>query len=52
MQGIPHVVMFIDDILVTEASEESHLSTLAKVLVCIEEAGVCLKKRMQINVSS
>lgn len=45
LQGIPHVLVFMDDILVSGASEEEHLSTLAKVLARLEDAGVRLKQQ-------
>ena len=45
LQGIPNVIVYIDDILVTGASEEEHLAVLSKVLSRLEEAGLRLKKR-------
>ena len=39
LQGIPNVVVYIDDILVTDSNEEEHLKTLSHLLDCLEKAG-------------
>ena len=44
LQGLEHVVVYIDDILITGRTEEEHLRTLGKVLPILEEARMCLKK--------
>ena len=44
LQGIPHVSIYLDDILITGTSEADHLSTLDKVLTRLEAAGLHLKK--------
>ena len=44
MQGLPHVVVYIDDILVTGATQEEHLRTLEEVLHRLEKAGARLKR--------
>jgi len=44
LQGIPNVVVYIDDILVTGATEQEHLKTLEEVLTRLERAGLRLKK--------
>ena len=44
LQGLPHVVVYIDDILVTGDSNESHLANLREVLIRLEDAGLRLKK--------
>ena len=44
LQGLPYVFVYIDDILVTGASEEEHLHNLNEVLTRLETAGMCLKK--------
>ena len=44
MQGLPHVVVYIDDILVTGATQEEHLRTLEEVLRRLEKAGARLKR--------
>ena len=44
LQDIPHVVVYIDDILITGPTEEAHLNTLDKVLDRLETAGLRLKK--------
>jgi len=44
LQGIPNVSIYIDDILVTEDTEASHLETLSKVLDRLQAAGLKLKK--------
>ncbi len=40
LQRIPGVVVYMDDILVTGASDEQHLATLEEVLTKLEEAGL------------
>lgn len=45
LQGIDHVTVYLDDILVTGKNEEEHLHNLEKVLICLQQAGMCLKKK-------
>lgn len=44
MQGLPRVVVYMDDILVTGVDEEDHLRNLDRVMVRLETAGVTLKE--------
>ena len=44
LQGLDHVCVYIDDILITGTSDEEHLETLNTVLSRLEGAGVHLKK--------
>ena len=44
LQGIPNVVVYIDDILITGATEQERLKTLEKVLDWIEKAELLLKR--------
>ncbi|XP_026054203.1 uncharacterized protein K02A2.6-like [Carassius auratus] len=44
LQGIPGLVVYLDDILVTGVNQESHLKTLDEVLSRLEEAGLRLKR--------
>ena len=44
LQGIPKVVVYLDDILVTGNNNEEHLQNLAEVLKRIQQAGLRLKK--------
>ena len=44
LQGIPRVSMYLDNILVTGASEQEHLANLAQVLQRLEAAGMRLKR--------
>ena len=43
MQGILHVCVYLDDILIMEANTDDHLQTLETVLTKLEEAGIRLK---------
>ena len=43
LQGIEGVVVYIDDILVTESTEEEHLRALERVLSQLEQAGLRVK---------
>ena len=45
LQGLPHTVVYIDDILVTGRNEEEHISNLNQVLKRLQEAGLydCVK---------
>ena len=44
LQGIPHVTVYIDDILITGETEADHLQTLEKVLERLSKAGLRAKK--------
>ncbi|KAL0202697.1 hypothetical protein M9458_000715, partial [Cirrhinus mrigala] len=44
LQGIPGVVVYLDDILVTGVNQNSHLRTLDEVLSRLKEAGLRLKR--------
>ena len=44
LQGIPRVICYIDDILVTGTSDKDHLSNLGEVLKRLEDCGFRLKK--------
>lgn len=43
-QGIPHVICYIDDILVTGSNDEEHLRNLTKVFECLRHHGFRLKQ--------
>ena len=43
LQGLPNVICYLDDILVTGDSDEKHLENLWLVLEHLKEHGVCLK---------
>ena len=43
LQGISGTVVYLDDILITGASEEEHLRSLEEVLRRLERAGLRLK---------
>ena len=45
LKGIPHVSVYLDDILVTGNSPEEHLSNLEVVLTRLKDAGLRLKKK-------
>ena len=44
LRGIPHVSIYIDDILVTGTTESEHLQTLDKVLTQLHDAGIRLRR--------
>ena len=44
LQGIPHVSIYLDDILITGTTETEHLNTLDEVLSQLETAGSKLKQ--------
>lgn len=44
LQGLPHVAVYLDDILVTGTTRETHLRNLDEVLTRLEDAGLRLKR--------
>ena len=44
LQGIPHVTVYLDDILVTGETKETHLKNLEEVFTRLEGAGLRLKR--------
>ena len=44
LQGLPHVICYLDDILVTGATETEHLKNLEEVLRRLRDSGVTLKR--------
>lgn len=44
LQDIPHVCVYLDDILITGKTEAEHLQILDKVLSRLQEAGVCFRR--------
>ena len=44
LNGIPHVVVYLDDILVTGPTEEAHMAALEEVLKRLKTAGLRLRK--------
>ena len=44
LQGLPRVVVYIDDILVTGRNDEEHLQTLEQVLARLQKYGLRLKR--------
>ena len=44
LQGIPHVCVYLDDILISGTNTEDHLKTLETVLSKLETAGIRLKR--------
>ena len=45
LRGIPHVYVYLDDILITGETEAEHLKNLDAVLTRLEEAGMRLKRK-------
>ena len=53
LAGIPRVLVYLDDILVTGASHEEHVSNLKEVLSRLQQAGLRLRKdKCEFMVSS
>ena len=56
LQGIPFVICYLDDILVTGRSPAEHLQNLEEVFRGLKEHGICLKKtsvtssRLQLSI--
>ena len=44
LKGIPGVIVYLDDILITGSSTEEHLATLDKVFQKLQDAGLKLKR--------
>ena len=44
LQGIPHTICYLDDILVTGVTDEDHLRNLGEVLDRLQRHGICLKQ--------
>ena len=42
LQGLPHVICYLDDILVNGVTEKEHLQNLEEVLHRLKESGVTL----------
>ena len=45
LQGIPHVLVYLDDVLITGPSQSEHLNILKEVLLRFKQAGLRLKKQ-------
>ncbi len=43
LQGLAHVAVYLDDILVTGVTDEEHLQTLDVVLTRLQDAGLYIK---------
>ena len=44
LRDLPHVCVYLDDILITGESEAAHIHNLSAVLQCLESAGIRLKR--------
>ena len=49
LQGLPRVVCYVDDVLVTSTSDPEHLSHLAKVLDHLQSYGFWVKEEKCAN---
>ena len=45
LKGIPNVLVYLDDILITGPTQEQHMKNLLAVLSSFRQAGLCLKKQ-------
>ena len=45
LKGIPNVLVYLDDILITGPTQEQHMKNLHAVLNCFHQAGLRLKKQ-------
>ena len=45
LKDIPHVIVYLDDILITGASQQEHLQILERVLSRLKEVGLHLNRR-------
>ena len=53
LQGIPNVIVYLDDILLSSATESEHIQLVDQVLERLEKAGFCARKeKYQFFVSS
>ena len=52
LKGIPNVVVYLDDILITGSTEELHMKTLGEVLRRIQEAGLKLRREKCVFMAS
>ena len=52
LRNIPGVVVYIDDIIVTAATDEEHLAALEEVLRRLEEAGLRLRRNKCVFLAS
>ena len=52
LQGIPHVICYLDDILVTGADHTEHLHNLAEVMSRLEHHGLRLKRSKCVFLQS
>ena len=51
LQGIPYVIVRIDDILVSGANDEEHIANLEEVLKRLSDAGARLKKSKYVFIA-
>ena len=52
MKGIPGVVVYLDDILVTGSSDDEHLDHLEETLRRLSDAGLRLKREKCVFLAS
>ena len=45
LQGVPHTVCYLDDILVTGSTQQEHLQNLEEVIKRLRDQGASIKKR-------
>ena len=50
LKGLPMVVAYLDDILVSGKTEQEHLTNLAQVLDRLDSAGMKLKRRNVLSI--
>ena len=44
LKGIPNTMVYLDDVLITDPTDDEHLQTLYRVMERLVQAGFCIKE--------